>query len=77
MASATGREAKTEAAGEEDTETKANFGVFSDVPYVYDMKEGESGEGSAGLGKGTKARQTPTDESVRECGRDCAHLCTP
>ena len=42
MASAKKSEVKTEAAGEEDTEMKANLGVFSDVPYVYDMQEGES-----------------------------------
>ncbi len=43
MASAKKREAKTEAAAEEeDTEMKANLGIFSDVPYVYDMQEGES-----------------------------------
>jgi hypothetical protein len=64
LAFAKKREVKTETAGEEDTEMKANLGVCSDVPYVYDMKEGESG-GECGVGKGRKGQTRGADVWAR------------
>ena len=54
---------------------KANLGVFSDVPYVYDMQEGESGV-ECGLRKGK------TNHTIGcgcgcgcECGCGCGCVC--